>query len=191
METEENSRPAGTDFSFTLWKANIYSLPIALILFLAAWYPYKFFWGTEKIFSTFRQTQSFLLLVLLFVTGIVLHELIHAAVWIMFAKIPMKRIKFGFNLKTLTPFAHCGEPVTAKVYRIALLAPGFCLGVLPFLISLFTGNVWSFVFGMLFLITAVGDFLIYFSMWKVGSDQLVADHPERAGCRIIEESKKI
>jgi len=45
-----------------------------------------------------------------------------------------------------------------------------------------------FVIGLLFTITACGDFLIFWLIKKVTNDQLVADDPEKAGCRVIVKS---
>ncbi len=176
------------DLSIPLWKANIYSLPIVIISLLLTVYPYSFLWGTTSIYSEFTSTSNFLLLILIFVIGLVLHELIHAISWVAFAKIPFSKIKFGFNVRSLSSYAHCGEVVTAKVYRNALLTPGIILGFIPIIISFISGSVWSFVTGLLFTVTACGDFLIFWLIRKVKNDQLVADHPERAGCKVIVKS---
>ena len=175
------------DLSIPLWKANIYSFPIFILSLLVTVQPYSFLWGTEKVYSQFSSTSNFLLLILIFFVGIILHEIIHAISWVTFAKIPFSKIKFGFNLKSLSPYAHCGEAVTAKVYRIALLTPAIILGLIPILISFVSGSVWFFVTGLLFTVTACGDFLIFWLIRKVRNDQLVADHPERAGCKVVEK----
>lgn len=177
------------DLSIPLWKANIYSFPIFIISITVTVLPYTFLWGKEKVYSEFSSTSNFLLLILIFVVGIVLHELIHAISWVTFAKIPFSKIKFGFNVRSLSPYAHCGEAVTAKVYRIALLTPAIILGFIPITISYVSGSVWFFVTGLLFTVTACGDFLIFWLIRKVRNDQLVADHPERAGCCVVLESK--
>lgn len=178
------------DLSIPLWKANIYSFPIFILTLIFTISPYAYFWGTEKVYSEFSSTFNFLLLFSIFVVGIVLHEFIHAISWGTVAKIPFSKIKFGFNLKSLSPYAHCGEAVTAKVYRIALLTPAIILGIIPILISFITGSVWCFVTGLLFTVTACGDFLIFWLIRKVKNDQLVADHPERAGCCIVFKSNR-
>jgi len=176
------------DLSIPLWKANIYSFPIFIFSLIVTVLPYSFFWGTEKVYSEFSSTSNFLFLILIFFFGIILHEIIHAISWVMFAKIPFSKIKFGFNVRSLSPYAHCGEAVTAKVYRIALLTPAIILGFIPIFISFVTGSVWFFVTGLLFTVTACGDFLIFCLIRKVKNDQLVADHPERAGCKVVGES---
>lgn len=187
MRNEISNDGKETDLSIPLWKANIYSFPIFILSLIVTVFPYSFLWGTERVYSEFSSTSNFLLLILIFVIGIVLHELIHALSWVAFAKIPFSKIKFGFNVRSLSPYAHCGEAVTAKVYRIALLTPAIILGFIPIFISFVSGSVWFFVTGLLFTITACGDFLIFWLIRKVKNDQLVADHPERAGCKVVGE----
>jgi len=178
----------GIDLSISLLKANIFSLPIVLLSIAVTYLPFRFFWGIDNLFAEFSGSKNFLLLLVFFFVGIVLHELIHAVSWRLFAKIPFSRIKFGFNVKSLSPYAHCGEPVTAKVYRMALVAPAILLGIIPVAISFVTGSVWFFILGELFTITASGDFLIFWLIRKVKNEQLVADHPERAGCKVVVKS---
>jgi len=187
MRNEISNDGKEIDLSIPLWKANIYSFPIFILSLIVTVFPYSFLWGTEKVYSQFSSTSNFLLLILIFFVGIILHEIIHAISWVTFAKIPFSKIKFGFNLKSLSPYAHCGEAVTAKVYRIALLTPAIILGLIPILISFVSGSVWFFVTGLLFTVTACGDFLIFWLIRKVRNDQLVADHPERAGCKVVEK----
>lgn len=188
MSDQLRDKEIEIDLSIPLWKANIYSFPIFILSFLVTVLPYSFLWGTEKVYSEFSSTSNFLLLILIFVIGLILHELIHAVSWVTFAKIPFTKIKFGINVRSLSPYAHCGEAVTAKVYRIALLTPAIILGISPILISFISGSVWFFVTGLLFTVTACGDFLIFWLIRKVKNDQLVADHPERAGCKVVGKS---
>lgn len=119
--------------------------------------------------------------------GILVHELIHIFAWAMFAKKPLSAFKLGFQWKTLTPYAHCKEPMDIQSYRIGSFAPGTLLGVLPWLISLFTGNILLFLFGLLYTTAAGGDFLILWIIRNIKPDTLVEDHPTNAGCYIIEQ----
>ena len=45
--------------------------------------------------------------------GIVAHEAIHGLSWAYFSGRPLSAVKFGFQVKTLTPYAHCKEPIEA------------------------------------------------------------------------------
>ncbi len=126
-------------------------------------------------------TYGFLLLF-----GILAHELIHMFVWALFAKKPLRVFKLGFQWKSLTPYAHCKEPMDIQPYRLGSFAPGLLLGILPWLMSLFTGNFLLFFFGFLYTTAAGGDFLILWIIRNIKPNTLVEDHPTHAGCYVIE-----
>ena len=119
--------------------------------------------------------------------GILAHELIHMLAWAIFARKPLSVFKLGFQWKTLTPYAHCKEPMDIHPYRIGSLAPGLLLGILPWIISLFTGDLLLFIFGLLYTTAAGGDFLILWIIRNVNVNTLVEDHPTNAGCYVIEQ----
>ena len=118
--------------------------------------------------------------------GIFVHELVHMFAWAIFAKKPLNVFKLGFQWGTFTPYAHCKEPMDIRPYRIGSFAPGLLLGVLPWIISLFTGDLLLFTFGVLYTLAAGGDFLILWIIRKVKPNTLVEDHPVNAGCYIFE-----
>ena len=59
-----------------------------------------------------------------FFAGVVVHELIHGLVWSFFCKDGLHSIHFGFQLKTLTPYCHCAQPLDKGGYIAGTLAPG-------------------------------------------------------------------
>ena len=118
--------------------------------------------------------------------GIFVHELIHMFTWALFAKKSLSAFTLGFQWKSLTPYAHCKEPMDIQPYRIGSFAPGLLLGILPWLISLFTGDFLLFFFGLLYTTAAGGDFLILWIIRNVKPNTLVEDHPTNAGCYIFE-----
>jgi len=52
----------------------------------------------------------------------------------------------------------------------------------PLIISLITGNILVFLFGIFFMLAAGGDFLIVSMLRKVDAGLLVQDHPSKIGC---------
>ena len=118
--------------------------------------------------------------------GIFAHELIHMTAWAFFAKKPLSAFKLGFQWKSLTPYAHCKEPMDILPYRIGSFMPCLLLGILPWVISLFTGDILFFLFGFLYTAAAGGDLLILWIIRKVKPNTLVEDHPTNAGCTIYE-----
>jgi uncharacterized protein (TIGR04206 family) len=73
-----------------------------------------------------------------------------------------------------------------RPYRIGSYMPGLLLGILPWLVSLFTGDVLLFLFGFLYTSAAGGDLLILWIIRNVKPNTLVEDHPTNAGCYIYE-----
>lgn len=174
-----------TDRSISMLKAQTAALPFGLfaviefILFAAVW-------GFEPV----KEAMDIMLpwfFFPIFAAGIVVHEGIHGLAWMFAGRLPFGKMKFGFQLKTLTPYAHCTVPISKSAYVFGTLMPAFILGFFPFLVSLINGSGWLLMFGILFTFAAVGDFLI---IWLIRSDPwnaLVQDHPENAGCYVYEQ----
>jgi hypothetical protein len=120
--------------------------------------------------------------------GLLIHELIHMLVWAWLANKPLSAFKIGFQWRTLTPYAHCKEPMDIFPYRVGAFAPGLVLGILPWLFSLFTGDAVFFLFGLLYTTAAGGDLLILWLLRNVRPGTLVEDHPTNAGCYVIEKT---
>jgi hypothetical protein len=119
--------------------------------------------------------------------GILLHELIHMLTWALFTKKPLKAFRLGFQWQSLAPYAHCKESMDIRPYRIGSFAPGLLLGILPWFISLFTGDILLFFFGFLYTTAASGDFFVLWVLRNIRPNTLVEDHPTNAGCFVIEQ----
>ena len=174
------------DLSVSLAKANLYGLmilPLVALLFIL----YIGVWGSERFLDgsvvMFGKLMYFMLILII---GIIIHELMHGVSWSYFGKKPLHAIKFGFHLKTLTPYAHCKEPLEVRAYRTGVIVPGFVLGILPSMIGIVTGNAWILVFGLLFTFASGGDLLVLWLIRKVKAEEFVQDHPTKAGCYVIE-----
>ena len=182
-----SSDPPKRDLSITMEKANLYGIalfiPIGLVLAL----PYVGRWGWAAFGRAWSLLLDHTLLALgVFAVGIVLHELIHGVSWTIFGKKPRGAIKYGFQVKTLTPYAHCTEPMDVWPYRLGAVLPGLLLGVLPWLASIATGNGAVFLFGFFFTLAALGDAMILWLLRGVAPGSLVLDHPTHAGCYVFE-----
>lgn len=176
-----------TDLSISMDKANVQSLFFALPLagLLALLYILR--WGSARFWTGFNALfENFLIFILIFFLGILVHELIHGLAWMIFGRKPFSAIKFGFQVKTFTPYAHCKEPLRVNPYRIGAAMPGIVLGLLPAILSILTGTSWLLAFGLLFTIAAGGDMLILWLIRNVSNDKLVEDHPTQAGCYILD-----
>jgi hypothetical protein len=165
-------------------KAQSASLPFGLFA-VAEFFLFAAVWGFEPVKSAGDILLPWYFFPI-FTVGIVLHELIHGLAWMFAGKLSFKEMKFGFQVKTLTPYAHCTVPVPKSAYVIGTMMPVIVLGFGPFLVSIANGNGWILLFGVLFTFAAVGDFLIVWLIRTVPWNAMVEDHPENAGCFVYE-----
>ena len=174
----ENKR----DLSISMARANIIvlftSIPVALLQFLL----FTLIHGMGKLGTTW----DFNLWIVVLLLGVIVHELIHGLSWVIFGRKPFSAIKFGFQWKTFTPYAHLKEPVEVNAYRIGGFMPGFILGVLPYVLSLLLGDGNLFWFSLIHTAAAGGDWLILWMLRDVKAGMQVEDHPTNAGCYVLE-----
>ena len=121
------------------------------------------------------------------IIGAFAHELIHMACAVYFGKIGLDDLRFGIDLKTLSPYFHCKIPLEVTVYRKVSAMPGILLGLVPSLVGLITGYPWMMFFGLLFILAAGGDMLILWLLRNIKPGTLVEDHSSRIGCYVIED----
>jgi len=171
------------DLSISMKEATVKSLVIAgpTALFQAF-----VFFSLHSLPGLSAETNLSLFAFLL-IFGILLHELIHMFAWAAFARKPLRAFKLGFQWAALTPYAHCKEPMDILPYRLGAVMPGLLLGIIPWLISLFNGNLLLFFFGLAYSSAAGGDFLVLWLLRHVKPNTLVEDHPSNAGCYVYEQ----
>lgn len=169
------------DLSIPMSRANVIvmfvSLPVAILQFVV----YVSLHGLEGL----GVTWGYVVLVAAILLGVLVHELIHGIAWVIFGRKPFSAIKFGFQWKSLTPYAHLKEPVEVDPYRIGGFLPGLLVGILPYFLSLAFGNGNLFWFSLIHTSAAGGDWLILWLLRNVKSGTLVEDHPTNAGCYVI------
>jgi hypothetical protein len=174
------------DLSISMARANLIvlftSIPIALLQFLI----FVMLHGMDNLGTTWGSA-----LLIAIVLGVVLHELIHGLSWVIFGRKPFSAIKFGFQWKTVTPYAHLKEPVEVNAYRIGGFMPGFILGIVPYFMSLLLGDGNLFWFSLIHTAAAGGDWLILWLIRKVKAGMLVEDHPTNAGCYVLESGLNV
>ena len=175
------------DYSISMLKAQSASLPFGLVA-VVEFLIFIALHGFEPI----KAASDILLpwyFFPMFAVGIVLHELIHGFAWMFAGKLSFKQMKFGFQVKTITPYAHCTVAIKKSAYVFGTVMPAIVLGIIPFFVSLVNGNGWIFLFSVLFTFAAVGDFLIIWLIRSVPWNALVEDHPENAGCYVYTDSE--
>jgi|AGTN01.1.fsa_nt_gi Protein of unknown function (DUF3267). len=167
-------------------QANAVALVIFSLTLVLFAIPFVIIWGipTLKIFPSLAK------FFIIFLIGIITHELIHGLIFGLFAKNGFRSIRFGVMWKMLTPYCHCKEPLKIKHYFIGALMPALVLGLVPAVISLFNGNVKWLIFGILFIAAAAGDFMVVWILRKENRENYVQDHPSEAGCYVFRRKEE-
>ena len=131
--------------------------------------------------------RNMLILILAILLAIVVHELIHGITWMTVTHSSFKHLSFG-----LLPggvYCHIDVPMKKRAYVVGALMPLMLLGVLPFIVSLFSGSVALMFFGATMIGTAMGDVLIVWAIRKESPDTMVYDHPTEPGCVLYHPSE--
>ncbi|MBC8416057.1 MAG: DUF3267 domain-containing protein [Candidatus Cloacimonetes bacterium] len=175
------------DHSISMLKANLYSLPLVIVLIVLLTGPFLLIWDKQQLLSSFPIIYLNLeIFIPILILGAVLHEMLHALSFLILGRVSVENVKLGFQWRSLTPYAHCKIPVKASMYRISLLMPALVMGIIPWFIALITGNGWLLVYAVIFTIVSGGDILTIWIIRKAKKDQLVQDHPHNCGCWVFE-----
>ena len=171
----------------TVAKANVAALVGVLPVLVVLVVVYGLIWGWGALGAGFDALVSPLWrFLLLFVGGVLVHEVLHGVAWRLAGAV-RGSVSLGFQVQTLTPYAHSSAPMTARAYRIGAVTPGVVLGVAPALAGLALGAGGVFWFGLIFTLAAGGDALILWLLRGVSADRLVRDHPSKPGCLVLPE----
>jgi hypothetical protein len=171
----------------TVAKANVAALVGVLPPLVVLAVAYGLVWGWAALGAGFDALVSPLWrFLLIFLGGVLAHEALHGIAWRL-AGAKRGSVSLGFQLKTLTPYAHSDAPMSARAYRIGAVTPGLVLGAIPAVVGLALGASAVFWFGLFFTLAAGGDALILWLLRGVPGDRLVRDHPSKPGCLVLDE----
>lgn len=185
--TQDEDIEFKTDMSFSMSEANRLSIVIFFASVIVLSLPYIFTWGIDGYYEGLKVFLfNFVVTIPILLVGIFVHELIHGLFIAISGKDGFSNVKFGFNTDYYAPYAHSKVPLKAFQYKLSTVAPLIILGLLPVIISLFTQNTFMLFFGIVFTFTSSGDILVLWKIRKVKKNNLVADHPERAGCFVYD-----
>jgi len=182
------------ELTMTAAEANLRALVFIIPLLLLFMPVYVLVWQEQFSAAQLRelvQTQrdllmlSPLVMLVVFVLGAVVHELLHGFTWAVFCKRGLRSIRYGVHWKMLTPYSHCTEVLPLKQYAIGGMMPGLVMGLLPALAGIITGELLLYLFGVFFTMAAGGDLLILWMLRHQKSSDLVQDHPEKIGCYVL------
>jgi len=163
-----------------------FTLAASLIWFALFVYVWKEVWNMSITRDFVKQT--YLSIILFIIVSVPIHELIHAIGFRFFGKIPWPKIKFGFVVKLLAPYAHPTAPINKIAYAWAAALPGLTLGVLPLIAGLMIRSMPLSFMGMTAMAMASGD---AWTLWKLRyapKDFYILENQEQDGFSIIEKS---
>ncbi|MBR2781404.1 MAG: DUF3267 domain-containing protein [Eubacteriaceae bacterium] len=92
-------------------------------------------------------------------------------------------------MKHLAPYCCCTAALQKRSHLIGTLIPLILLGIVPFVISIFTASVFWLWVTVIMTAAATGDIMIAVKLLrykKTGSELLVIDHPVDAGTVVFE-----
>lgn len=173
------------DGTMPVVRANLLALawlPVSALVVLG---PFILLHGTRHLAASPPWLPPLPVGIALLAAGVLVHELLHAAGFLLVGRAPRPTVRIGFQRRTLTPFASCRAPVTASAYRAAALLPAAALGGLPALIAWATGWSTPLLWGWLMLALAGGDFAAVWAMRAVPGGAMVVDHERLVGCRVV------
>ena len=174
------------DLTISVLRANVMAfvlgLPIIILLLIL------FIYKNQSGLYTFSFYGPVVFLVV-FAVLVVVHELIHGLFWAIYAKHHLKSIEFGFIVSSLTPYCCCKEMLTKSQYIIGGIMPTVILGIIPAIISIFTGSIFWFAMGELMILSGGGDMTILLKLLRYKSNKkeiLYMDHPYECGLVVFE-----
>ncbi len=176
-----------------LYKANVVGFLFFAVFIVLYGFPFYLLWDIKESLASMKSdihnkaSNTWWIYTIIIVCGIVIHEFVHGILFASFAKHGFKSIKFGVLWKTLTPYAHCKEPLPVREYMLAVLMPFIIVGLLPGIYSIFAGNLPLLFFAIFFSGAAAGDFMILNLIYKEDKEHLILDHPKEGGCFILKK----
>ena len=174
--------------TISIEKANQLGIIILIPVLVVFTGIHAFLWGNNMLdyfrvdFSPIKILRDGFLFFIAFLIGIALHELIHGISFALFAKRGFRSIRFGILWRHLTPYCHCTEPLQIRHYIFGALTPAVILGLIPAVTGLIIGKYLVTFFGIMFIVAAIGDFMIVKLLWNEKPTDYAQDHPSEAGC---------
>lgn len=173
---------AAADTTLSLARANLLGIPLFLAILVCVVAPSVLGMGTGAFIVGVHRHAGLQFVLPAIAIGTIAHEFLHGLGWVMAGGRGFGSVRFGFHWKTITPFAHFTEPITAAAYRLGVVLPGIVVGLGPAAAGYLTGEPSLILFGGIFSGAAAGDVMSLWATRGIPGDTLVLDHPSRVGC---------
>jgi len=162
-------------------KGFITVIPIILIGF-AIYYLIR---GGYNILET--PWRDYFTVMIYFIPGFILHELIHGIVWGRVSEGGFKSADFDYDPHYAKPYCNPTEIITMKQYKLGKVMPLIITGILPYLISIMIGSFHLMIASLLLIGLCGVDIVILKMISKEKDTALVMNHEKDYGCIVLEE----
>lgn len=169
------------DLSVSTVTILLHAIWMTVLFLVVPLIPFSLIWSRDPLLTSFLNPMIILPALIL----VIIHELLHAIGWKLAGDLSFQDFKFGIAWKTLSPYCHATQPMSAHAYRIGAILPGILLGILPIIVATLIGDGFLAILGALLTAGAVGDVYVLWLLRDVPSDAMVIDHPSRAGCIVL------
>ena len=177
---------------YILWPV----LLLAAAVFIARLPHWDFsFWRQAHVWGLGPWLLRYVMWLLIFVAallvGVFVHEGLHGVAIVLLARGGWRSLEFGFDRKTLSPFAHSRVPLRAWQMTVVCLAPLVGLGLLPAVAAVMEGSVFVYALSVIFIVASGGD-MLYVGMlarYAKGRDW-VRDLPDAVGFSLESPGKE-
>jgi hypothetical protein len=92
--------------------------------------------------------------------------------------------------KLCTPYCICLEKIKVKHFRIAAIMPMIILGIIPTIVFLFIGNIFLFIYSMIFIAGGAVDMLFILKTVKEKDNTWILNFPSGLGFYIYRQKIK-
>lgn len=108
--------------------------------------------------------------------GFVVHELLHAFAFLLFSR-SLQTIKIGIHPTLYMPYCHCSQKLKIWKFIIVAVLPTIVLGLLPFVWSVRSTNIWFFLYSYIFILGGIADIAVCLKLFKYPLKYYVLDNP--------------
>ena len=158
---------------------------LLIALSVGAWRLFSMLWHRDALEAITGQPGGWAGAVLVVAGSAVLHELLHAFGWIIFARLPWRAIAVRPTWRVMGFAAHPAVAMPVSAFRAGLSLPTVMLGGGAITLGCATGIGLYVLWAPFFLLECFSDLALLLALRKVPARTRVIPHPKKLGCRRV------
>lgn len=119
------------------------------------------------------------------------HELLHGFAFALFGKVPLRRIKYGFNIQKIIAYCTCDVPINKTAYFIIAIFPLFITSIIPTFFAINMGRLDAVLFVSLAFVFSIGDIVMAMEILRLPQKSKIIDCPNDVGFYLIAEQVNV